>query len=852
LGIGLVLALSQPALSAVEGPGRTQLLQAGRAAGRITLDGKLDESSWARVPPFAAFVQSFPEEGARPSERTQVRVLYDDDNLYVGVLCFDSQPEHLVRQLSRRDRMPPSDIVTLIIDSSHDHRGGFLFSVNAGGVLRDGLFYQDTQSSDDWDAIWDAAVAPRADGWSAEFRIPLNLLLHFNNEPEQTWGFFVRRELARTHEVIDSVLIPRNANGLVSRFGHLTGLVNLASKRDFELTPYLASRLSLRPQFSEGSTPQLRLLDPSADAGLDLKVALNRGLTLNATLNPDFGQVEADQMILNLSNFEQFYPEKRPFFTQGMDAFQPVGGEVGQTPHTLFYSRRIGLTTPILGALKITGKANQGLDVGVLNALVAGNSAVGSTEVNPDRRLQYSWVRPFHLSPKDSLPSLNPVTENYFVAVAEKSVGRNSMVGGAFSAATPFGPRCSEEQTALSDAERPPACDARGGNAAALNWNLRAGNSEWVMLGQASASQSVAGSPSRTLKDGTVLKPGDLGYGAYFTAGRIGGEPLRYLARYEFASAKLDLNATGFQPNQNLHSARSSLAYVRPTGFGSLHFFQSTLSASKSWSSDRRLVDRGLNFSLDTNAVLSGFHTVGCGLSYDDPQFDIREISTTGIPFERQPSGVFSVYGQSDSNRLLSFGGGAGFGWRPRPKLGSARVGYGGNAHLVLRPQPRLETQLETTLDYTPHGPRYVDGLGGDQFLFGRLDSGYLSFTLRQQLVLSPKLTLQAYAQLFTAYGQYGPFFVARSEGRPIRLADLTLTEYGSDPSFHKSNLNLNLVLRWEYRLGSTLFLVYTRSQSELPVPSGAPTAATLWPRSLGAGLTSEVFLIKWSYWWSA
>ena len=339
------LCIASTAFGAVEGPGRTQFIRAVRVSASPSMDGKLSEPQWLTAPVFDKFVQEFPEEGARPSERTEVRVLYDDDNLYVGIICYDSQPGQILRQLGRRDHIPASDTVGFAIDSGHGHREAFAFTVNAAGVLQDSLWFQDNQNSDDWDAVWDAAVSARPDGWSAEFAIPLNLL-RFTDAPVQTWGFFVRREIARTHEVIDSVLIPRNANGFVSRFGHLSGLRGLKQKTDIEVTPYLAARGTLRPQFSDPSIPKPRLFDPSIDVGFDLKAAVTRGLTLDATVNPDFGQVEADQVILNLTNFEQFFPEKRPFFTHGLDLFQPVGGDVGHTPQTLFYSRRIGLITP--------------------------------------------------------------------------------------------------------------------------------------------------------------------------------------------------------------------------------------------------------------------------------------------------------------------------------------------------------------------------------------------------------------------------------------------------------------------------------------------------------------------------
>jgi hypothetical protein len=844
------LWIASTAFGAVEGPGRTQLIRAVRVSTSPSIDGKLSEPQWLTAPVFDKFVQQFPEEGSRPSERTEVRVLYDDDNLYVGIICYDSHPERILRQLGRRDRIPASDTVGFAIDSGHGHREAFAFTVNAAGVLQDSLWFQDNQNSDDWDAVWDAAVSARPDGWSAEFAIPLNLL-RFSDAPVQTWGFFVRREIARTHEVIDSVLIPRNANGFVSRFGHLSGLRGLKQKTDIEVTPYLAARGTLRPQFSDPSIPKPRLLDPSIDVGFDLKAAVTRGLTLDATVNPDFGQVEADQVILNLTNFEQFFPEKRPFFTHGLDLFQPVGGDVGHTPQTLFYSRRIGLITPILGAAKLTGTAAKGLDIGVLDAFVAGASVPNSDEAHPDRGLGYFFSRPLHLGLKDSFPPLNPVPENYFAAVVKKQVAGNSTLGAVFAAATPIAPRCTEDQANLPDETRPPYCDERGGNAAAIDWNLRTADSQWVVLGQVDGSQSIAGSPSRALKDGTIIRPGDLGSGGYLSAGKFGGEPFRFDLRYEFASPKLDLNATGFQPNQNVHTLRTALNFVRPSGFGPLRSFNSYLLLEKNWSSDGRFVDRGFAVSAGGSAVLRSFHSFGWNTSFDVPQFDIREVGFTGIPYQRPNVAYFSVFGQSDGNRAISAGGSLGLAWRPNPQLPVSSVGYNGNFRIVVHPHPSLETQLETAIDYTPHGARYVDTIGSDQFIFGTLDSRLLSLTLRQQLVLTPRLTLQAYAQLFSAFGRYGAFYSAMSRGQPIRISDLVPTEYPFDPSFHTAALNINLVLRWEYRLGSTLFLVYSRSQSALPTPPGTPVPATLLPVGLGPGPTTETFLVKWSYWWN-
>ncbi|MGZ3459287.1 MAG: carbohydrate binding family 9 domain-containing protein [Archangium sp.] len=200
-----VLMASVPAFAAIEGPGINQFLQAERITAPIRLDGLLDEPGWQAAPRFDSFVQLFPDEGAAPTERTELRVLYDDQNLYVGVICHDSQPELIARPLGRRDKPPPnSDFVLVGIDSAHDHRTAFAFQVTAGGVLLDTLFYADNKYTDEWDAVWDAAVAERSDGWSLEMLIPLSVL-RFPTAPVQTWGFSVQRHISRKHEDVLTV-----------------------------------------------------------------------------------------------------------------------------------------------------------------------------------------------------------------------------------------------------------------------------------------------------------------------------------------------------------------------------------------------------------------------------------------------------------------------------------------------------------------------------------------------------------------------------------------------------------------------------------------------------------------------
>jgi hypothetical protein len=847
---GVVLCASS-AWAAVEGPGSSQFLRAARAEGRIQVDGKLDEAEWTRAPVFADFVQNFPTAGAAPSERTELRVLYGEDAVYVGVIARDSKPERIDRRLARRDSDPFSDAVVLTVDPTHDHRTGYTFILTAGGVQTDGLYFDDNSFTADWDGVWDAAAGRVEDGWVAEFSIPLSQL-RFPAAPVQTWGFGVRRLLARNNEDIGSVANPRTSGATVSRLGHLTGMERLQPRRALELTPYLATRGLLRPQFSDASRPTPRLLDPTLDVGLDLKAALTSDLALNATFNPDFGQVEADRLLLNLSTFEVFFPEKRPFFTQGMELFQPVGGQGGASPQTLFYSRRIGLSTPILGAAKLTGTVARGVEVGLLDALVTG-PWYEHDEEHPDRGFSLHASRPLHLGPNTALPGEPQATTNFLAAVVRSSVGANSRVGASFAAATPLEPVCSAEAASLAEDEQPAGCLARGGLGAAVDFNFRTADSKYAVLGQVDASKTVGGLPERTLADGTLLRRGDSGLGSYVRAGKYGGEGFRWDVGYDFSTPTLDLNATGFQRTQNEHAPRAALRYQRNNGWGPLKAFNANLGGGTSYSSDGRGLNRGSWVNFNTAAQLPSFDWVGFETGVNAGGWDLRELGGTGVPLEKDTSAFFVLWAESNGNRPLSVTAVAAGGYHFPTAVTQGNWGWAAELNLALRPHPSLETRLEANGDYTPFAPRFVEQLEDDRFVLGALRSKYLSLTLRQQWVISPRLTLQGYAQLFTAYGVYGPYFQGTSDAdrAPIRYASLLPVERADDSNFYDVALNVNAVLRWEYRLGSTFFLVYTRSQQGRPTPEGERPPATMLPKGLLAGPANDAVMLKWSYYWS-
>jgi hypothetical protein len=864
-GVALALACGLAAIAAASEPGA---IVARRTAQHVELDGRLDEPAWRDATPFSAFVESFPRPGAPPSVRTEVRVLYDDETLYVGVDCSDPEPWAILRPLARRDGTPVADRIEVAIASGGDGRTAYDFIVNAAGVQRDQLLYGDVNATDSWDAVWDAAVSVHARGWSAEIAIPFRQL-RFSAAPEQRWGFVVRRYVPRTHQVLDSTLVPREANPVnvgelvVSRLGRLEGLVDVRPRRAIELLPYVAARATLRPQFSDPARPHPRLLDPGLDLGLDFKTSLARRLTLTGTVNPDFAQVESDQVIQNLSTAEQFFPEKRPFFLEGLEIFQPVGVEYG-SQQQLFYSRRIGLDAPILTALKVTGAALPRLHVGLLDSVVmgAGNASlvpIGYTapdpgslapfEERPDRRWRFRPSQPFHLGPEDALPAAHPVTRNYFAGVARYRLESGATAGAILTAATPLAPRCVRGEFP-SDADFAAAsCGASGANVLGLDLNVPGA---WGGFAQVEASQAVGGpAGGRVLRDATVLRAGDLGFGGHLRAGKLGGEPFRFDVTYVWQDPKLDLNQVGFQPFSNYQWTDLDLHWVRPSGFGPFHAFQLDYNLDVNWSADGHALPRGLNTNVYSKLQLPGYQSVGARVALEIPQYDTREIAFAGVPFERVGALIYTLYLETDPTGRLA-GTADVFVTRPL-RRGAYRpaTGFGWDLSVTWRPHARLETKIDAAYGHKPQGPRWVETLAGGTAVFGDEDPRFLSVTLRQGLVFTPRLTAQLYAQLFTSSIRFGPTFRGASilGRRHLDVVDLEPVAYGTPQGSHEGVVNVNAVLRWEYRLGSTIFLVYTRSQAELPGAPGA-TAAGVGPSRLLAGPTTETVLVKWSYWW--
>jgi hypothetical protein len=352
-----------------------------------TLDGRLDDPVWRNVVPLTGFVQVDPNEGEPGTERTEAWVAYTTHALYVAVRAWDSDPSGIRARLTRRDQDSPSDWIAIGIDSYHDRRTAFAFFVNPAGVKRDMYLFNDTDTDDSWDAVWNVAVHRDEQGWTAEFEIPFSQL-RFPAGDEHTFGFQVVRTINRKNEEQHWRLMPKTETGRVSRFGELGGIRGVRPSRRVELLPYAVARQDVNP--AEAGNPFATGRERGMRVGGDLNLGLTSNLTLNATVNPDFGQVEADPAVVNLSAFETFFPERRPFFSEGLDAFRfNLGiGDGDNSSNTLFYTRRIGRApqgaadprggyadaveaTTIYTAAKVSGKTPSGWTLGLLGAATA-------------------------------------------------------------------------------------------------------------------------------------------------------------------------------------------------------------------------------------------------------------------------------------------------------------------------------------------------------------------------------------------------------------------------------------------------------------------------------------------------
>jgi hypothetical protein len=810
-----------------------------------TIDGELDDLVWGKSWVDPNFTQNFPEEGKPASERTEVRVLYDDDSVYIGVRCFDSQPDKIVARLTRRDRDIDSDKVIVDIGSKNDRASAYHFQVNAAGVQVDGIRFNDTDYSSDWDGRWYSEVSSDETGWTAELKIPL-VTLRYNGDVN-SFGFQVRRYIARRSETDEWSYVPRTAKGEVSYYGEINGMSGLNAKRLFDVLVYDSRRFIFRR--NQGVFDGR---DQASNFGADVKVGITPALTLNGTINPDFGTVEVDQVVLNLSTFETYFPEKRAFFLEGTEIFA--------TPFKLFYSRRVGATppSPSLGTLleplpdgRIWGAAN-------ISGLIGDRTSIGILDAVTSR--QDATVERTMGGSRESL-LVDPLA-NFGVVRLRREFGVNNSIGLLATSVNRIEPKGEAApqpgdlcpvpySTAFTFLIPPTPNKGRCTNDAytsGADMNLRTKDGSWGASGQVLGSFIVHG-PKRVIPDGTVIGSGSKGWGMVFDAGRYGGDHWLYTVHYRHASPELQINDAGYLAYANFREIGTQLTWRTTKATENFHAL--AVNASFNHRRDWNLKDN-TNFSplLSTSMKFKNFWTLNAGFSHFIRYEEIRETQDGARTQRNRGYYTFASVGTNPSkSTVLSL---------DFSTLGvySGLKSYDWVGTISLKPTPALELDVLPAVSWAYGVARWVgtDDNGDGTRTYNFQDLNYKSFdlTMRGTYTFARTLSLQVYLQTFLANGTFSdPSRVVASGSKPL----LEVDAFRSSPApvldgFRDGAVNVNMFLRWEYLPLSALWLVYTHNQGQTaydPMTEGAPRLRF---DRFSEGPATDTILIKLSYLW--
>ncbi len=874
----LVLILSAALIPAAAGASDSSLPRTDRGVYRaertrepIAIDGVLNEAAWQAAPVITGFVQRDPDEGKPATEPTFVRVLFDDDAIYVGATLEDSGK--VTTLLGRRDSRLESDWFRVYLDPHHDRRTGAGFAVNPANVQIDTVLYNDNWDDSDWDAVWSSATRIVENGWVAELRIPYSQL-RFPHRELHVWGINFGREIARKNEDDRLVHTPKNEAGFVSRFADLEGISGIAPKRALELMPYAVTRADSRETVSPDNPFRSRS-EADATAGLDIKYGLTSNLTLTGTINPDFGQVEVDPAEVNLSQYELFYNEKRPFFLEGANLFEFGRGGSNNSfnfnnfPPMLFYTRRIGRApqgtsslsydfidapgeTTILGAAKLTGKTGDGWTIAALDAVTQEERAA------------------FRLGGTRGEATVEPGT-NYLVARIAKDLGSRGRIGTLVTAVN-------RNVDASTDWMRDQAyllgVDGHwffGDRDTILEWFLAGtsvrGSEEAIRLTQEGPAHRyqrpdashIELDPSRTSLEG---------WGGRVTAAKQRGK-WRWNVQAAGYSPGFETNDAGYLQRADYVATHAAVIFNDPQPRGAIR--QRTFWAGEwqNFNFDGDLITRGMggNGSLTfTNYTSAWMEIFGVTGHYDDR-------ATRGGPVIRQPGGWSTSGGfNTDERKKVMF----------EASAGTERGGEGdwersASVSVRYRPTPALSVSVGPEWSESDSFSQYVTQRGdptatatyGSRYLFSRIAQESIELSTRVEWTFNSRLTLQMYLQPYVAAGDYYEFKeVARprsmeyhvygsgagtiSQNEGVYTVDpdgegAALPFTFSDPDFNYRSLRGSAVLRWEFRPGSAMYLVWNENRE------GAVTTGTFdLGRDAGALAdipSDDVLMVKVSYW---
>ena len=811
--------------------------------GEIVMDGIPDEPAWAAAQAFTAFIQREPEEGRPASERTEVRILVGPDALYIGGRFYDREPDQIRATLVRRDVVSDFDYVIVNLDSRHDHNTAYAFTLTPSGAYQDAALGTDGRYDFGWDPVWEGAAHMDDEGWSAEWKIPFSQL-RFESAAEAEWGIQISRTIARKQETSWFAFTPLSESAGPHRYGHLRGLGQVEEPGRLEVLPYATTRtehLDVTP-----GDPFRGNAERFYNAGLDLKYGVTGQVTLDATINPDFGQVEVDPAVVNLTQYETYFPERRPFFTEGSEIFRYgfPGFEMGAPDlGDLFYSRRIGRApqgdlynagaeyvdapaqTTIAGAMKVSGRLAENWSVGILEAATLEEQG---RYVTPEGERGTGVVEPF---------------SNYLVGRARRDFrDGGSTVGGIVTAVN---------RDLTDDAMA--ALLHSGAYVAGVDFNHMWKNREWFVTGTLTGSR-VLGSPEAILQTqrssarywqrpdaGHVsldpTRTSLTGWRGSISTGRRAGDHWRGSVQMSALSPGFEANDLGFETRVDSWRLGTAFQYRDQEPDDVTRMYLIDFAPSLEWNFDGDLV--GARAFLGSIQQWSNFWMSSTAISVG-PETDNDRI-TRGGPVARSPS-TFQVsqWIGTDQRKPYSV----------NMNMSYATNGRGGRGFfpgigVTFRPSSAMEVSLEPSYRLTHAVAQYVlavsdetaDRTYGSRYVFSDLDQTTLSMNTRVSWTFSPRISFQLFVQPFISSGDYSVYkelhqprtwgwdvygkdrgTISEEEG----IISIDPDEGGAAPpfSFRSPDFNLrslrgNAVLRWEYRPGSTIYLVWQQQRSD-------------------------------------
>jgi hypothetical protein len=820
------------------------------------IDGKLNDACWHNNNWAGDFTQWIPKEGAKPSQKTTINILYDNKNLYVAIRAYDSEPGKISKKAGRRDEIT-GDMVGIDLDTYHDHRTGFEFNVSAAGQKVDLILTNPSNADMSWDAVWSAKVGFEDSAWVAEFEIPLSQL-RYSNEKEQTWGMHIWRWIERFQEESDWEPQTSTGPGILYLFGHLEGISDLPKSRRVEIMPYVLGKIetfkkdAANPYEKDG-------FRPFGSIGLDAKIGLSSNFTADVTINPDFGQVESDPSEMNLSAFETFHEEKRPFFLEGKNIFA-----FDFSGMNLFYSRRIGQSpsyypelanneymkypenTSILSAVKISGKTANGFSMGIIQSITNKEMAYITNGSNERKE------------------AVEPLS-SYTVARFQKDYnGGNTVLGGIM--------------TSVNRLDTDPHFDFLNKNALTggidflhqwhdkefyLNAKLVGSN----IGGDTEAISNLQKSSARYFQrpdaehfeyDGTRTRLS--GHGGNIQIGKGSKGFLRYSTSLSWQSPGLELNDMGYMLYADQVKNTNNISYFTNQPKGIIRTLNTSFSQINNW--DYALNYLSSQFSSSFYSQFLNQWVFNARVNYFPTSTDTKQLrggsamkanqrvnATLSFGSDESKKFAFSLYGFYDICDKSSYKNIEISPWFCYRPVNTVRISLSADLYSI---KDELQYVKKTSLSEQP------------VYILGGIDRQILSVIFRVDYNITPEVSIQYYGSPYYSIGNYFNFKwvdnpMSEKYNDRFKILEPALTtdnEYitpegirFSNPDFCFTQFRSNLVFRWEYFPGSKLYFVWSneRTYDHNVFNPNIKDAIS----SFGKAVSKNIFLVKISYWFS-